>query len=281
MFYFFIKNPFKSMLHKSFILIALVLGNILSAGAYTEQGVASYYHDMFHGRTTANGEKFDQHKMSAAHKSLPFNSIVKVTRKDNGHFIIVRINDRGPYVKGRIIDLSKKAGQELGILGSGTTGVSIEVINSTTDESITAAALRMRNETNISAPKPTRPATYKSPNGYYEISSSTVFSSFEIVKIVENTLNFKYVSINTATNCKIDIEGEASLLLNSETYFELEGGSKIKIKNFLFVYDNTELTIGVSDDNQRIILSKRSNQGSTTDECQFFSDAWLDRKKVN
>jgi rare lipoprotein A len=271
------------MLKKTTILM-MMLSFSLSVSSYTEQGVASYYHDMFHGRTTANGEKFDQGKMSAAHKSLPFNSIVKVTRQDNGRFIIVRVNDRGPYVKGRIIDLSKKAGKELGILGSGTTPVSIEVISGNVDESMTASALRMQSEVNAPAAPAVRvikPAVFKSPIGEYEVSSSDVLSSITIQSINPSSIHFNYISINTATNCKMDINGEATKIDNSTAYYELEDGKKIKIQNYLFVFEATELTFGVSSDNQRIIISKRNSNQSKTDDCQFFTDAWLDRKKLN
>ena len=70
---------------------------------------ASYYHDKFHGRRTASGKKYDKNKYTAAHKTLPFGTMVKVTNEKNGKFIIVEITDRGPFVKGREIDLSRRA----------------------------------------------------------------------------------------------------------------------------------------------------------------------------
>lgn len=90
-----------------------------------EKGGASYYADKFKGRRTASGEKFRQHKLTAAHKTLPFGTKVKVKNLQNGRTVKVRINDRGPFVSGRIIDLSKKAARRLGILQAGVAKVEI------------------------------------------------------------------------------------------------------------------------------------------------------------
>ena len=91
-------------------------------------GSASYYGKAFHGRRTANGEHFNMNSMTAAHKTLPFGTKVKVTNRSNGKSVVVRINDRGPYVRGRVIDLSRAAAARIGMLGSGTARVSINVL---------------------------------------------------------------------------------------------------------------------------------------------------------
>ncbi|APE32000.1 hypothetical protein BOX17_14195 [Halomonas aestuarii] len=96
--------------------------------AKTQQGIASYYSDRFQGRTTASGEPFDQQALTAAHPTLPFGTRVVVTREDNGREVEVLINDRGPYAKGRIIDLSKRAAKELGMLKRGTVPVEISYV---------------------------------------------------------------------------------------------------------------------------------------------------------
>lgn len=93
-----------------------------------QRGVASYYGKRFHGRRTASGEVFDKEKMTAAHRSLPFGTMVKVTREDNGAFVYVRINDRGPFTRNRLIDLSRKAAEELGIIRRGHQHVIVEVV---------------------------------------------------------------------------------------------------------------------------------------------------------
>ncbi len=91
-------------------------------------GISSYYGEDFHGKYTANGEVFDMYGLTAAHKTLPLNTIVRVTNLDNGKSVILRINDRGPYVKGRILDCSYGAAVKLGFVNQGTARVRIEVI---------------------------------------------------------------------------------------------------------------------------------------------------------
>lgn len=97
-------------------------------GRYVETGLASYYADEFHGRSTASGEFFDMHAFTAAHRSLPLGTVVKVKNRENGRSTLVTINDRGPFVSGRIIDLSYAAAKELRMTGTGTARVRIEVI---------------------------------------------------------------------------------------------------------------------------------------------------------
>jgi rare lipoprotein A len=86
-------------------------------------GVASWYGLPYHGRKTANGETYNMHDLTAAHRTLPFGSRVRVERTDNGRFVDVRINDRGPFVRGRVIDLSKRSAGEIDMLGKGVTRV--------------------------------------------------------------------------------------------------------------------------------------------------------------
>lgn len=91
-------------------------------------GIASYYGSKFHKKRTANGEIFNMYKISAAHKTLPLGTKVRVINLKNGKSLTMKINDRGPFAKGRIIDLSYKAAQKLGFVNQGTTKVRIEVI---------------------------------------------------------------------------------------------------------------------------------------------------------
>ena len=99
-----------------------------SAGSKSFSGGASYYGKQFHGRRTANGESFNMNSMTAAHKTLPFGTKVKVTNRSNGKSVVVRINDRGPYVGGRVIDLSRAAAAKIGMLNSGTARVSLAIL---------------------------------------------------------------------------------------------------------------------------------------------------------
>ncbi|MEM1052396.1 MAG: septal ring lytic transglycosylase RlpA family protein [Pseudomonadota bacterium] len=91
-------------------------------------GIASYYGRRFHGRRTANGERFDMNAMTAAHKSLPFGTRVRVTNPRNGRAVTVRINDRGPFVRGRTIDLSRAAAERIGMIASGHARVKLDIV---------------------------------------------------------------------------------------------------------------------------------------------------------
>ena len=93
-------------------------------------GVVSWYGDKFHGRKTASGEKYDKHELTAAHKSLPFGTKVKVTNIRNGKSVVVEINDRGPYAKSRVLDLSQAAFSEIGHTNTGVMQVEYEIIKS-------------------------------------------------------------------------------------------------------------------------------------------------------
>ncbi len=98
------------------------------------RGIASWYGHPFHGRQTANGERYDMHASTAAHKTLPFNTVVKVRNLDNGRTTEVRINDRGPFVQGRIIDLSRQAAEEIRMIGPGTARVELTVLSRDSSE---------------------------------------------------------------------------------------------------------------------------------------------------
>jgi rare lipoprotein A len=95
---------------------------------WTEKGIASWYGEPYHGRRTASGEIYDMHLMTAAHKSLAFGTVVKVNRRDTGGDVVVRINDRGPFIEGRIIDLSYAAAQKIGLDIDGVAPVKIKVV---------------------------------------------------------------------------------------------------------------------------------------------------------
>ena len=93
---------------------------------FSEQGVASWYGKDHQGKLTADGERFDSHALTGAHRSLPFNTVLRVTNLDNGRMVKVRINDRGPYVQGRIIDLSAAAATVLDMHEDGVASVRLE-----------------------------------------------------------------------------------------------------------------------------------------------------------
>jgi rare lipoprotein A len=93
-------------------------------------GIASYYAEEFNGRPTASGEQYDMHALTAAHRTLPFNSMVRVTSVSTGQSVVVRINDRGPFKDDRVIDLSLAAAQRIGLIAKGTGSVTLEVLPS-------------------------------------------------------------------------------------------------------------------------------------------------------
>jgi len=97
------------------------------AGAY-QIGVSSYYGKKFHGRPTASGEPFDMHALTAAHRTLSFATEIRVTNLENGLSVIVRVNDRGPFVEERVLDLSYAAARKIDMIGTGTAMVKIEIV---------------------------------------------------------------------------------------------------------------------------------------------------------
>lgn len=110
-------------------ILACILAILaFSAHAQTETGIASYYGKRFHGKKTASGELFDKDQLTAAHRTLPFGTVVKVTAEHNGESVYVRINDRGPFTKNRLIDVSRKAAEKLGIVRRGHGEVVLEVM---------------------------------------------------------------------------------------------------------------------------------------------------------
>lgn len=115
-------------------LVALVLVGCATTGGRgmwkhpVETGIASYYGRQFHGRRTASGERYDQGELTAAHRGLPFGTKVRVTNLANDRRVVVRVNDRGPRTRGRILDLSRRAARELGFVRNGTANVRIEVV---------------------------------------------------------------------------------------------------------------------------------------------------------
>ena len=125
------------------ICAAVLLGSLLGCAASasrsvsksSETGVASYYADKYHGRKTASGERFDMNALTAAHKTLPFGTKVKVTNLENGKSVIVRITDRGPFVKGRVIDLSLAAAKKIDMVKAGVAKVQLRRIGAA-DETV-------------------------------------------------------------------------------------------------------------------------------------------------
>jgi rare lipoprotein A len=109
-------------------ILLLILSSSSCGHRHVETGIASWYGPGFRGKATASGDKFRPSKLTAAHKTLPLGTVVVVKRLDTGERVRVLINDRGPYVAGRIIDLSKKAGRRIGLMEDGHAEVKIKVV---------------------------------------------------------------------------------------------------------------------------------------------------------
>jgi rare lipoprotein A len=110
------------------MVFLLSLGQGAAADTPGQTGIASWYGHRHNGRRTANGEIHDSRRLTAAHRGLPFGTVVRVTNLASGAQVVVRINDRGPYVQGRVIDLSELAARRLGLLERGTAPVRIEIV---------------------------------------------------------------------------------------------------------------------------------------------------------
>ena len=109
-------------------LAPVTIGATEPATLQSISGKASWYGGKFHGRPTASGEKFDKNGLTAAHRTLPFGTKVRVTNRANGRTVIVRVNDRGPFIHSRIIDLSRAAADRIGMITRGTAPVSLEIL---------------------------------------------------------------------------------------------------------------------------------------------------------
>ncbi|MGB3546880.1 MAG: septal ring lytic transglycosylase RlpA family protein, partial [Saprospiraceae bacterium] len=123
----------------------------------TEYGLAGYYSDSYQGSETAYGERYDKNELTAAHKLYPYRSRVRVTRADNNKSVVVRINDRGPFIQGRIIDLSRRAADVLGITGLEEVKVNIELLSMPGDDDLAAAAPTTYDQVATPQPAPAAP----------------------------------------------------------------------------------------------------------------------------
>ncbi len=130
------------------------------AAGHLQKGIASWYGPGFHGKKTSSGEKYDMYSMTAAHNVLPMNTLVKVTNLTNNKAVVVRINDRGPFIDDRVIDLSYGAARELGMIGPGTAPVQLAVLDSRDTT---------KPPRHIAQALPTMPA--RAPNPFYARSS--------------------------------------------------------------------------------------------------------------
>ncbi len=194
------------------IITALFLAPLFSE--FYKTGVtASYYAEDFHGKRTSNGERFNMNDYTCAHKSLPFNTILKVTNLANGKSCEVRVNDRGPFVASREIDLSKAAAVKLGMIGSGTTKVKLEIVkkgaNTKLSQQTAASAAKIMAKlggSSAGASNSTKPSTKKpvnlAPGTYWDIQLGA-FSTKENAKDFARKLSragFHDIVLQTSEN---------------------------------------------------------------------------------
>lgn len=138
---------------------------------YSEVGMASWYGKDFHAKKTANGENYDMNALTAAHRTLPLPSIVKVTNLENGRSLVLRVNDRGPYVKDRIIDISKRGAQLLGYQAQGVAKVRVEVL-AEESKALKAALLGQDYNPPSSVSKPVKTATGEKTSNPLELKGA-------------------------------------------------------------------------------------------------------------
>jgi rare lipoprotein A len=151
------------------------------------QGLASYYAEPYHGRRTASGEVFDTYQqLTAAHRTLPFNTVVKVTNQENGKDVEVRINDRGPFVDGRVIDLSLKAAREIDMERSGVARVKLTVLK----EGAAVAASTPKTPA-APVPSPASPASFTVQVGAFE--------SREVAEALKRDLELRHQDVTIET----------------------------------------------------------------------------------
>lgn len=176
------KSPYR-VLGKTYHVLPTAVG-------FAEEGVASWYGSKFHGYHTSNGEIYDMYKFTAAHKHLPLPSYLRVTNLDNGRQVIVRVNDRGPFHEGRIIDLSYAAASRLGVLATGTARVRVENVMPS-DPALASAQ----------ADTPSAPAAAVPAAGYY-LQVGAYASELSAIKVKNEVSNLvdSPVALDTRSN---------------------------------------------------------------------------------
>ena len=188
------------------VFIGLLLLTPLFSEVYKTGVTASYYAEDFHGKRTSNGERFNMNDYTCAHKSLPFDTILKVTNLANGKSCEVRVNDRGPFVASREIDLSKAAAVKLDMIGSGTAKVKLEIIQRGADTKLSqqtaASASKIMQKLGGTSTSSTNKAANLAPGTYWDIQLGA-FSSKENAKEFARKVSragFKNIVLQTSAS---------------------------------------------------------------------------------
>lgn len=197
---------FSLLIFFSFCLVGLSAQN-------EEYGMASYYGDEFDGGATASGESYDKNKMTAAHKTLPMGTKVRVTRLDNKKSVVVKINDRGPYLKGRIVDLSGRAAASLDMIADGTAEVRLEVLG------------KGAKTTSTAKPKPSAIAKTEIPKAQVpakppKVAKTNKPKSSVLPKDKPKAATSEPIVITPKGNTKSSSKGKATTVAQKETIAE-------------------------------------------------------------
>ena len=228
-------------------------------------GIASWYGPDFHSKKTSNGEIYDMYDMTAAHKTLPMNTVVRVYNQDNGKSIIVRINDRGPFVRGRIIDLSNKAARDIDMVGKGTAKVKVTVLGYNGEIENTDAPYSevSQSETNIRKKEKIdvlEPLEIKEDS----ISSSKVPVMNKSTKVVKTT------PIVNSSNNKVLSSGKFNVQVGA---FGQEDGA-LKVKNeFQKKFSSNKVDVKKVDVNGKTFFKVFIGGFDTYENAQIFKNA--------
>ncbi len=245
----------------SFLLILLCAFDIFSQKLYETEGFASYYSEDFHGKLTSSGEVYDMHKLTCAHPYLPFNTWLKVTNVANQKSVIVRVNDRGPFMKNRIIDLSYAAARELGMLGPGSIYVKLEIINPPATEIQQNKDIR-RTQEEVSLPELEEHEVYlRFRTKPLEKQKNISISEFGLY-------NLKYEKINVSNGYLIQI-ASFSTLKNAQIFIEQIDEVN---ENELFIYHPSS---GIYRAVVGIFPSIREAQLKKDSISKFYPDAFI------
>ncbi len=209
-------------IHYSLGLIALItFFSSAQSQSIKQKGVASYYADKFEGRTTASGEKYKHSKLTAAHKTLPFGTMVKVKNLANGKSVEVKINDRGPYVDGRIIDLSKSAATKLDFIHAGLTEVEVEVIDAV-----------ISKESSYNPGKPASTEEVVDEKEFYEFTANRYNPKGFGIQIgsYQEMVNLVRVSNNLKKSYRKTVTVSVAVINNVKVYKIIVGKEKTRAK---------------------------------------------------
>ncbi|MBU2876184.1 MULTISPECIES: septal ring lytic transglycosylase RlpA family protein [Alteromonadaceae] len=181
-------EPYLAASMRPYTVLGKYYKPLTTGKGYVKQGIASWYGQKFHGHLTANGEVYNMFAMSAAHKTLPLPSIVKVTNIENGKIAVVRVNDRGPFHHNRIIDLSYAAAMKIGVLDTGTAHVKVEVMHVDQNGMLTVG--------NTPAPSASEIASAKADNQLF-IQVAALQDATKVQALAQGLQSQYQVSVNT------------------------------------------------------------------------------------